>query len=141
MIDLAPFVPALLGGILIGAAIALLLLVNGRVAGISGVLAGLVSVQRGDGAWRALFVAGLIAGGVAARVVAPDALGPMAASVPALVVAGLLVGFGTRLAGGCTSGHGVCGTSRLSPRSIAATGTFMFLGAAVVLFVRHGLAR
>jgi hypothetical protein len=141
MTDFTAFVPALLGGALIGLAIALLLLMNGRVAGISGVLAGLIRAQPGESSWRALFIAGLVVGGLVTRVVAPGALGPMAASIPMLAVAGLLVGVGTRLAGGCTSGHGVCGTSRLSRRSIAATGTFMFLGAAVVLFVRHGLGR
>jgi uncharacterized membrane protein YedE/YeeE len=135
------FAPALLGGVLIGVAVALLLLLNGRVAGVSGVLGGLVRPEPGEWSWRALFVAGLVAGGVVTHLVAPGALGPMQASVPTLAVAGLLVGFGTRLSGGCTSGHGVCGASRLSPRSIAATGTFMLLGAAVVLVVRHGVAR
>jgi uncharacterized membrane protein YedE/YeeE len=141
MTDPTAFLPALAGGVLIGIAIALLLLLNGRIAGISGVLGGLVRPEPGEWSWRALFIAGLVAGGCVARAVTPGALGTMQASVPMLAVAGLLVGFGTRLSGGCTSGHGVCGTSRLSLRSITATGTFMLLGAAAVLVVRHGMAR
>lgn len=131
---------ALLGGVLIGAAIALLLLFSGRVAGISGIVGGLVRPEAGEWSWRALFVAGLIGGGLIARLVAPQALGPIATPLPVLVVAGSLVGFGTRLAGGCTSGHGVCGMSRLSARSILATLTFMVVAAAVVFVVRHGVS-
>jgi hypothetical protein len=138
--SLLPFLSPLVGGALIGLAIAILLLLNGRVAGISGVLAGLTQAEPGERAWSGVFLAGLLAGGVLARVVAPGSLGPMVASVPTLAVAGVLVGFGTRLSGGCTSGHGVCGVSRLAPRSILATATFVLLGAAVVV-VRHGLAQ
>ena len=141
MTDLAAFVPPLAGGALIGVAIALLLLVNGRVAGISGVLGGLIGPEPAERGWRALFLGGLVTGGLVARALSPSALGSMCASVPVLAVAGVLVGFGTRLGGGCTSGHGVCGVSRLSLRSITATGTFMLLGAAAVLVVRHGIGR
>jgi len=135
---LPPTVAALAGGVLIGIAVAMLLLLRGRVAGISGIVAGVVRPGRGDGHWRALFVAGLVAGGLVARLVDPGAIGAMVAPLPVLALAGLLVGFGTRLAGGCTSGHGVCGVSRLSPRSIVATGTFMAVAGVVVFFVRHG---
>jgi uncharacterized membrane protein YedE/YeeE len=133
--------PALLGGMVIGIAVAMLLLLNGRVAGISGILGGLVRPDRGEWAWRALFAAGLVAGGVLVRAVQPGAIGPMVASLPVLAVAGLLVGFGTRLAGGCTSGHGVCGVSRVSLRSIVATATFMGVAVMVVAVVRHGSLR
>jgi uncharacterized membrane protein YedE/YeeE len=130
--------PALLGGILIGLAIAMLLLLNGRIAGISGILGGLVRPEPGEGRWRWLFVLGLVGGGLAVRALHPGAIEATEASLPVLVASGLLVGLGTRLANGCTSGHGVCGNSRLSPRSLVATGTFMAVGAAVVFLVRHG---
>lgn len=130
------FVPALLGGVLIGLAVAALLLLNGRVAGISGILAGIASPDRADRKWRVLFVLGLLAGGLVARVVAPEALGAIGGSTPVLVFAGVLVGLGTRLAGGCTSGHGVCGVSRLSPRSVVATAIFMGTAGVVVFLVR-----
>jgi len=138
---LAAFAPALAGGVLIGLAVALLLLGSGRVAGVSGIVGGLVAPQRGEWPWQALFVAGLVAGGVVARVVAPESLGAIGGALPELAVAGVLVGLGTRLAGGCTSGHGVCGISRLSVRSLAATGTFMVVAGLVVFLVRHGGAR
>jgi uncharacterized membrane protein YedE/YeeE len=130
--------PALLGGVLIGLAIAMLLLLNGRVAGISGILGGLVRPEPGEGPWRWLFVLGLVGGGLVVRALQPSAIEATEASLPILVASGLLVGLGTRLANGCTSGHGVCGNSRLSPRSLVATGTFMAVGAAVVFLVRHG---
>jgi uncharacterized protein len=128
---------ALFGGALIGLAVMLLLLVNGRVAGISGILGGVLSAP--DRSWRLFFVAGLLGGGVIAELVRPTALGPMVASLPTLAMAGALVGVGTRLAHGCTSGHGVCGVSRLSSRSLAATGIFMGVAMAVVALVRHGI--
>ncbi len=131
---------ALLGGVLLGLAIAMLLLLNGRIAGISGILRGLVRPEPGDWTWRALFVVGLVGGAIVARVFDPAAIEAPTASLPILAVAGLLVGVGTRLANGCTSGHGVCGVSRLSLRSIVATGTFMGVAAAVVFFVRHRVA-
>jgi uncharacterized membrane protein YedE/YeeE len=131
-------VPALLGGVLIGLAIAMLLLLDGRVAGISGILGGLVRPEPAEGHWRWFFVLGLVGGGLAVRALQPGAIEATEASLPVLVASGLLVGLGTRLANGCTSGHGVCGISRLSPRSLVATGTFMAVGAAVVFLVRHG---
>lgn len=132
----------LAGGALIGLATALLLLLDGRIAGVSGILGGtLQRSEPGEWTWRALFLLGLVTGGVVARLVAPQVLGSAAASLPTLVIAGLLVGFGTRLSGGCTSGHGVCGIARFSKRSIVATGTFMAVAAAVVLVVRHAGAR
>jgi uncharacterized membrane protein YedE/YeeE len=133
---------SLLGGVLIGLAVALLFLGSGRVAGISGILAGLVRPASGDWTWRVYFVVGLLAGGLGARIFAPSALGPWPGpSWHALVLSGALVGFGARMAQGCTSGHGVCGVSRLAPRSLLATGTFMATAALVVFWARHGAAR
>ena len=132
---------ALLGGAFIGLATAMLLLLNGRIAGISGVLGGLVDREPGQTGWRTLFLAGLLAGGAVARLLAPQTLGPIATPLPLLALAGVLVGFGTRLGGGCTSGHGVCGISRGSLRSIVATGTFLVVAGLVVLVVRHGGGR
>jgi uncharacterized protein len=129
---------ALLGGALVGLATAMLLLFNGRLAGISGILGGLVDPEPGQTGWRALFLAGLLGGGLVARLIAPGVLGPIATPLPLLALAGILVGFGTRLGGGCTSGHGVCGISRGSVRSIVATGTFMIVAGVLVLLVRHG---
>lgn len=121
---------ALAGGAIIGLAAALFLLFTGRVAGISGVVGGLFQPVPGDFAWRVLFAAGLAAGGLVASIVAPEALAWTAQrSLGAVAVAGVLVGFGTRLGNGCTSGHGVCGLSRLSRRSLVATLTFMATGA------------
>ncbi len=129
------FLTPLAGGALIGVAASLLLISSGRVAGISGILGELigVSVDRG---WRAAFVLGMLVTGVIATVLWPQAITASPASVPVLVIAGLLVGFGTRLGGGCTSGHGVCGLSRRSPRALVATLTFMAAGVATVAIVR-----
>lgn len=136
--SLSILLPPLIGGILIGLASIGLMLFNGRIAGISGITGGLLAPRRGDIGWRAAFVVGLVAGGFALRVVYPEAFPTeVKASLPALVVAGLLVGVGTRLGSGCTSGHGVCGMSRLSPRSIVATLTFMATGMLTVAAVRH----
>lgn len=134
---------AVSGGALIGAATAALFLRSGRVAGISGIVDGLLGVETGETrrGWRELFVAGLLVGGVAARLLAPSALGAIVTPLPVLAIAGVLVGFGTRLGGGCTSGHGVFGISRGSLRSFVATGAFMAVAAAVVFVVRHGGAR
>lgn len=134
------WIDAFLGGLLIGAAAVVLLYGNGRIAGISGIVGGLLRPQRGDVAWRLAFVLGLVAAPLLYRLLAP--LPPIAidAGLPLLIVAGLLVGFGTRLGAGCTSGHGVCGLSRLSPRSFVATGLFMAAGIATVHAVRHLLA-
>lgn len=132
--------PALAGGVLIGLATALLLLLNGRIAGISGVLGGLLKPARGDIAWRAAFVLGIIAAPLAYGLIALPAAPLIEADTPALIVAGLLVGVGTRYGAGCTSGHGVCGLSRLSPRSLVATACFMAAGFATVFIIRHLLA-
>lgn len=125
-----------LGGLLIGLASALLLVANGRIAGISGITGGVLRLQRGETLWRALFVAGLIAGGMLAALMSPSAVVfDVDRSTGALVVAGLLVGIGTQLGNGCTSGHGVCGLSRFSRRSLVAVVTFMGVAAFVVWIV------
>ena len=132
---------ALAGGALIGLAAALLVLFNGRIAGISGIVGGLLRPLRGDVLWRVAFVAGLGAAPVMWRLFATLPRLHIDAGLPALIVAGLLVGVGTRYGAGCTSGHGVCGLSRGSRRSLAATATFMAAGFAVVFIVRHVLGR
>ena len=131
---------SLAGGMLIGISAALFILFNGRIAGISGIFGGCLAFGMSDKGWRLAFIAGLIlaplTGGIAGFPVPfPD----MPASWVVIVVAGLLVGFGTRLGGGCTSGHGVCGIARLSPRSIAATGIFLGVAIVVVALTRHVL--
>jgi uncharacterized membrane protein YedE/YeeE len=128
---------SLFGGALIGASASILLLLNGRVAGISGIVGGLVRPRSGETSWRALFVAGLLVGGLLMYVVRPASFGAAAVSMPLAIASGLLVGFGTRLGSGCTSGHGVCGISRLSTRSIAATATFMVTGALAAFVMQH----
>ena len=135
MHDFTPL-PALAGGALIGLAASLLLVAAGRIAGISGITAGLLLPVRGDVRWRALFVLGLLGGGIAAALFAPQFIGTSPRSYVALAFAGLLVGVGTRLGNGCTSGHGVCGISRLAPRSIAATVVFMITGMLAVVASR-----
>ncbi|KZB99738.1 hypothetical protein AU375_04026 [Methylobacterium radiotolerans] len=131
-------VSALAGGAMIGAAAALFLLLNGRIAGISGILGGLLAPPSRETGWRAAFVAGLVLAPVAyaglGGSLPPVTIG---ASFPLLIFAGLLVGFGSRLGAGCTSGHGVCGIGRGSPRSLAATGTFMAVAVFTVLVMRH----
>ena len=130
----------LAGGMLIGTSAAMLLVLNGRVAGISGIVGRLLQPRTPGTVWRAAFVAGLILGPLVFAAVTghrPEVRIP--ASVPVLVLAGLLVGFGTRLGSGCTSGHGVSGLARLSPRSFAAVGIFMLTAAATVFVVRHVL--
>jgi len=138
-LDWPHFTPwsALAGGALIGLAAALLVLLNGRIAGISGVLGGLLRPARGDTAWRAAFVLGLVAAPLAYGLLAPLPLPQIQAGDGALVLAGLLVGLGTRYGAGCTSGHGVCGLARLSPRSLVATLCFMGAGFATVFVLRH----
>jgi uncharacterized membrane protein YedE/YeeE len=129
---------ALFGGILIGSAASAFLWLEGRIAGVSGIVGGLLSPRRQDTAWRVLFVAGLVAGGVCVRLLGSDGFRGLASTPYAVVLpAGLLVGFGASLGNGCTSGHGVCGVSRLSPRSIVATMTFMLTGAITVFVIRH----
>lgn len=128
---------SLAGGALIGLSASLLLLFNGRIAGISGIFAGLLSPKAGEVAWRAAFIAGLVLGGLALFLVAPSYFAvSYDRTLPAVAVAGLLVGLGVRLASGCTSGHGVCGISRLSARSIIATLVFIATGAITVYAMR-----
>lgn len=138
-IDWANFTPwsALLGGLLIGLASAMVILLNGRIAGISGILGGLLRPTKGDLSWRIAFLLGLIVAPLVFSVVAPLPDVQVDADMTALIVAGLLVGIGTRYGSGCTSGHGVCGLSRLSPRSLVATLAFMLAGFATVFIVRH----
>jgi len=137
MENFTPF-SALFGGALMGLGATILLALNGRIAGISGIANGLIRPARGDWAWRAAFVAGLIAGAAAYRLgggslqnleFVPATLG--------LVIAGFLVGFGARLGSGCTSGHGVCGLARLSPRSLAAVIVFTVSAMITVYLIRH----
>jgi uncharacterized membrane protein YedE/YeeE len=138
-IDWTNFTPwtSLTGGMLIGAAAALFIAFNGRIAGISGILGGLLKPAKGDMLWRLAFLGGMLAAplvyGLAARL--PEV--KVDASAGTLVIAGLLVGLGTRYGSGCTSGHGVCGIARLSPRSVVATAAFMASGFATVYAVRH----
>jgi len=131
-------ISALIGGVLIGLASALLMLLNGRIAGVSGILGGALTMSAGDKVWRFSFIVGLIA--------APIIIGSLGQPLPEpqlptswllTVAAGVRVGFGARYGGGCTSGHGVCGIARLSARSIVATGVFMLSAIAVVAVVRH----
>jgi uncharacterized membrane protein YedE/YeeE len=138
-IDWNAFTPvsALIGGAVIGAAAAALVVLNGRIAGVSGILGGLLRPARGDIAWRAAFVAGLVAAPLAYGVFAALPEIRVDADYAVLIAAGLLVGIGTRYGSGCTSGHGVCGISRLSPRSIVATLVFMAAGFATVYVARH----
>jgi uncharacterized membrane protein YedE/YeeE len=140
-IDWSHFTPlaSLAGGILIGIAAAMLVLLNGRIAGISGIVGGLLRAARGDAAWRIAFLAGLAVSPWLHGLVAPVPAATIEADYATLIVAGLLVGFGTRYGAGCTSGHGVCGLARLSPRSLVATLCFMAAGFLTVLLVRHVL--
>lgn len=151
-IDWTHFTPwlSLAGGVLLGLAAAAFILVNGRILGISGIVGGLFAVARGksgsgDAVWRAAFLVGLLVSPSAAKALAAVGLWPagvpavprIAAETLTLVAAGLLVGYGTRLGSGCTSGHGVCGLSRLSPRSLVATAAFMAAGFVTVFLLRH----
>jgi len=134
------FTPAasLVGGVLIGLSASALLLCDGKVAGVSGIIGGLLRPLRDDTLWRAVFVAGLLTGGLLSRLFFPHAFDiGVSRSAGAVALAGLLVGFGTRLGSGCTSGHGVCGLSRLSPRSLIATVTFIAAGVATVYVINH----
>ena len=133
-----PPMTALAGGILIGLAATVLIACNGRIAGISGIVGSLLARRaEGETAWRLAFVLGLILAPVFYRIVATLPVSHIEAGWTELIVAGLLVGYGSRLGSGCTSGHGVCGLSRLSPRSLAATATFMVAGFITVFLVRH----
>jgi uncharacterized protein len=137
---MAHFTPiaSLVGGMLIGLSASLLLLCDGKIAGISGIVAGMLSPKKNDTWWRIIFVIGLLTGGLLLALLAPQTLAIAITRFPAaLILAGLLVGFGTRLANGCTSGHGVCGLSRGSKRSLIATAAFMATGAATVYVINH----
>ena len=142
LIDVSHFTPwpSLAGGVLLGLASALFILVNGRILGISGIVGGLLTPKAGDVMWRTAFVLGLLA----APLLYAGLRGPWEVRIDAgwgtVVAAGLLVGVGTRYASGCTSGHGVCGLSRLSPRSLVATLAFMGMGFLTVFLLKHVLA-
>lgn len=140
-LDWIHFTPwtALAGGILLGLASAAFILLNGRVLGISGILGGLLAPRRGDIAWRMSFLAGLLLAPAVLTLLVPGLIRAprIDAGTVTLIAAGLLVGIGTRYGSGCTSGHGVCGLSRLSPRSLAATLAFMAAGFATVFIIRH----
>ena len=139
MADFDP-VSALTGGALIGLASVLLMVLTGRIAGVSGIMAGTLAMSGGDRHWRLAFVAGLVVAPLLSGLAGyPLPVPQMPANWGLIVVAGFLVGFGARLGGGCTSGHGVCGIARLSARSIAATAIFMATAIAVVAIARHGI--
>ena len=138
-IDWSHFTPwaSLAGGVLIGIAAAMFLLLNGRVAGISGIVGGLLRPAAGDRAWRFAFIIGLVAAPAVYALAGRYPVPTIDAGYPLLLAAGFLVGIGTRYGSGCTSGHGVCGLARLSPRSLVATLAFMGAGFATVFMVRH----
>ncbi len=132
------WISPLIGGMLIGFAAAALMWLHGRVAGISGIFAGILQPTEGEWDWRLAFVGGLVVGGLLLVFLEPSRLPDMSQIKPVtLIVGGLLVGIGTRLGSGCTSGHGVCGLARFSPRSLAATMTFMAFGFLTVTLLRH----
>lgn len=138
-LDLAHFTPweSLAGGLLLGLAAAMFILLNGRVVGISGIIGGLVRPRPGDAGWRLAFLAGMLVAPTVWSLFAPPAAARISAGPTLLVAAGLLVGWGARFGSGCTSGHGVCGLSRLSPRSLVATLAFMGTGFGAVFVLRH----
>lgn len=138
-IDWQAFTPwtSLAGGLLVGLAAAIFLLANGRIAGISGIVGGLIKPVKGDISWRAAFVLGMVATPTLWALFAPLPALQIDASYGLLIVAGLLVGVSTRYGSGCTSGHGVCGISRLSPRSLVATAAFMGSGFVTVYITQH----
>ena len=139
MIDWTHFTPwsSLAGGLVIGAAAAMFILLNGRIAGISGIIGGLLRPSGGGFSWRLAFIAGLLLAPTAYALLTELPVPTIDANAPLLVLAGLSVGVGTSYGAGCTSGHGVCGISRLSPRSLAATAAFMVAGFATVFVLRH----
>jgi len=131
-------IASLIGGLLVGFSASAMLLLNGRIAGVSGIVGGLLAPARNDVGWRAAFVIGLITGGALLQFFSPQLFQiAIDRSIVVFAVAGFFVGFGARLGSGCTSGHGVCGVSRLSPRSLLATGVFMSVGAFTVYLVSH----
>lgn len=141
VIDIPAWGRALAGGLMIGVSALLLMAGHGRIAGISGVVGGVLSGEgRAQGGWRIFFLVGLIAGAAAVQLISGS---PVTTEIPAsigvLALAGLLVGVGTRMGSGCTSGHGVCGLGRRSARSLVSTFTFMAVGIATVFLMRHGI--
>lgn len=142
LIDWTNFTPwaSLAGGILLGLASAMFILLNGRVLGISGIVGGLFKPRQGDIGWRLSFVAGMLVAPLLYAAIATPVVARIDAGWATVIIAGLLVGLGTRYGGGCTSGHGVCGLSRLSPRSLVATAAFMGAGFVTVYLARHALA-
>ncbi|BBM87682.1 membrane protein [Candidatus Uabimicrobium amorphum] len=140
MIDYSNFTPysALIGGVIIGLSSAMLLLFNGKICGISGITGNILVFKRHDTLWRTMFFAGLVCGGIVTFTLFPTTKAFVSdASTTVLICAGLLVGYGTRLGNGCTSGHGVCGMSRFSKRSILATCVFMISGMVTIYIVKH----
>ncbi len=139
VIDVQSWIRAAIGGGLIGLAAALMVIFNGRIAGVSGVLGGLLLERKpADAPWRVMFIAGLMLGALLVGLLRPElAAGTLQVGWGGMIAAGLIVGFGTRMGSGCTSGHGVCGIGRLSARSIAATLTFMASGFITVFVLRH----
>ncbi|TXD96948.1 YeeE/YedE family protein [Psychrobacter frigidicola] len=138
-VDWQAFTPiSLVGGLMLGVATVILLLGIGRIAGISGIASSLLKPKRVE-PWQVLFILGLIVSPLLYKLVAPLPIMEVTSSLPLLIGAGLLVGFGTRLGSGCTSGHGICGNARFSPRSLAATVTFMLFGILTVYIGRHVL--
>ena len=136
------YLQPLLGGALIGLAASLLLYLNGKVAGISGIAKGILSPIKEDVSWRVAFVGGLIGGGVLLQFFKPEVLAPVVVGTPGTIaLAGILVGFGAAMSNGCTSGHGVCGITRLSRRSIIATLVFMAAGMLTVLVMKTGVLK
>ncbi|MDA5482213.1 YeeE/YedE family protein [Yersinia intermedia] len=138
-IDWINFTPysALAGGAILGVAVTFLLLATGRIAGISGILGGLLPPKAGDSGWRLAFIIGLVTSPLVYSLFTALPAIQIDAGLPTLILAGLLVGIGTRYGAGCTSGHGVCGLARFSPRSLVATLSFMFTGFITVGLVRH----
>jgi uncharacterized membrane protein YedE/YeeE len=130
---------SLLGGMLLGVSATLLLLFNGKIAGISGIVGRIYKGRKGDTSWRILFVLGMILGGVVSAKALNIVPSAMVVSTPLVLIAGLLVGIGTKLGNGCTSGHGICGMGRVSKRSIAATVTFMAVAMATTTIMLHVL--
>eukprot|EP00771_Trimastix_marina_P000884 gnl/Trimastix_PCT/1918.p3 GENE.gnl/Trimastix_PCT/1918~~gnl/Trimastix_PCT/1918.p3 ORF type:complete len:146 (+),score=20.87 gnl/Trimastix_PCT/1918:74-511(+) len=135
-------VASLSGGLLIGAATAAMLLFNGKLAGVSGIFRGVIEPSKGDWLWRALFISGLLTAGFIMKAMGhpnlmkPLDILPFPSTLVKLAIAGFLVGIGVRLGNGCTSGHGICGLARRSPRSVVATGTFMLFGMITTLYFR-----
>ncbi|MAM88811.1 MAG: YeeE/YedE family protein [unclassified Hahellaceae] len=133
-------ISGLLGGLLIGLSSVLMLWGAGRIAGISGIFSGMLTPTQGDALWRMLFIGGMLLGGLLWPLLSGEPLPvDLQVSWPLMILAGFLVGFGARLGGGCTSGHGVCGIGRLAPRSMVATATFITTAAATTFVIRHVL--